>query len=104
METVRGLGESDNLVLEPHNHPSHLDFLELNVTTGNASFALVQTRKPLDAEALRGVCLFLVIFMWCTFHVVVCYSILVWCTSHILVHYVGLGSIPKHNIVNVTIT
>lgn len=73
LEIVRGLGENDTLVLEPHNHPFHLDFLELNVTTGNASVALIQTRKSLDAEALRGVGFFIAILVWCTLHVEVCY-------------------------------
>lgn len=55
LDVMRGIKENDTIALEAYNYPSHLDFLELNVTTGNASLAVIQTRKPLDAEALKDV-------------------------------------------------
>ncbi|XP_041959569.1 protocadherin Fat 1-like [Alosa sapidissima] len=53
IDVMKGVPQNDTIVLEPYTYPSHLEFLELNFTTGNASIAVVQTRKPLDAEALK---------------------------------------------------
>ena len=55
---MRGNPENDTIALEPYMYPSHLEFLELNIT-GNATLGVIQTRKPLDAEALKDVSLFL---------------------------------------------
>lgn len=63
LDVMTGLKENDTIVLEPYRYPSHLDFLELNVTTGNASVAVIQTRKPIDAEALKDVSLFLLFLL-----------------------------------------
>ncbi|XP_031418060.1 protocadherin-like wing polarity protein stan isoform X1 [Clupea harengus] len=52
IDVMRGNPENDTILLEPYRYPSHLEFLELNIT-GNATLGVIQTRKPLDAEALK---------------------------------------------------
>ncbi|XP_031732532.1 fat-like cadherin-related tumor suppressor homolog [Anarrhichthys ocellatus] len=51
VEVVSGITEGVKLV--PYVFPTHLEFLELSFTLGDAS-ATVRTKKPLDADALAA--------------------------------------------------
>ena len=48
---VHGIPKGTWVTLEPHTFRDHLSFLELNFTLGDTR-AIVQTKKPLDAEVL----------------------------------------------------
>ena len=49
---VNGIPKGTRVTLESHGlFRDHLSFLELNFTLGDTS-AIVQTKKPLDAEVL----------------------------------------------------
>ncbi len=57
VELLTNIGPNDRLVLDAYLFPIGLQFVEL-VHIDGESTATVRTKKPLDADELKEVCLF----------------------------------------------